>query len=197
LPCQTPPIVRRRSTGEEKIMTMKLVLGAAVAAALALGGSSAFAQSNTTQGKASDASQTFIKEAIQGNLAEIEMGKLAQKNGASESVRAFGKMLEQDHSVAKQKAQGVAQTLKVTPPTSPSEEQQADHDKLAKLKGAEFDSAFIKAMVADHEQDIRNYQAEAQRKDAAANYARETLPTLKKHLARAQSLNGAATTGSR
>ncbi len=178
-------------------MTMKLVLSAAVAATLALGGAAAFAQSNTTQGKASNASATFIKEAIQGNLAEIEMGKLAQKNGASESVRSFGKMLEQDHSAAKQKAQEVAQTLKVTPPTTPSQEQQADHDKLAKLKGAQFDSAFIKAMVADHQQDIRNYQAEAQRNDAAANYAREALPTLQKHLARAESLNGAATTGSR
>ena len=41
-------------------------------------------------------SQKFLKEAIEGNLAEVEMGKLSQKQGASEGVRTFGQMLEKD-----------------------------------------------------------------------------------------------------
>ena len=53
-------------------------------------------------------SQKFLKEAIEGNLAEVEMGKLSQKQGASEGVRAFGQMLEKDHSDANQKATAVA-----------------------------------------------------------------------------------------
>jgi putative membrane protein len=43
-------------------------------------------------------SQSFVKKAIQGNFAEIEMGKLAQQNGQSENVKSFGQMLQADHS---------------------------------------------------------------------------------------------------
>jgi putative membrane protein len=46
------------------------------------------------------ASQNFVKEAIEGNLAEVQMGQLAKKQGGSEGVRAFGDMLENDHSAA-------------------------------------------------------------------------------------------------
>lgn len=50
------------------------------------------------------ASQKFLKEAIEGNLAEVQMGQLAQKQGTSDGVRSFGQMLEKDHSDANKKA---------------------------------------------------------------------------------------------
>src|SRR6188472_1139540 len=48
--------------------------------------------------------QAFLTDAVQGNLAEISMGQLAQKNGGSDGVRSFGQMLVQDHSAANEKA---------------------------------------------------------------------------------------------
>ena len=50
------------------------------------------------------ASQKFLTKAIEGNYAEVEMGKLAQRNGGSDAVKSFGKMLEADHGEANQKA---------------------------------------------------------------------------------------------
>jgi putative membrane protein len=44
------------------------------------------------------ADQKFLKGAIEGNLSEVKMGELAQKNGGSDGVRSFGEMLQQDHS---------------------------------------------------------------------------------------------------
>src|SRR3954453_20368856 len=84
------------------------------------------------------ASQTFLTKAIEGNFAEVEMGKLAQKNGSSDAVKAFGKMLETDHGDANKKAIQAAQTLSVTPPTGPNKEQKADYDKMAKMNGTAF-----------------------------------------------------------
>jgi putative membrane protein len=49
------------------------------------------------------ASQAFLSKAIEGNYAEVEMGKLAQQNGSSDAVKSFGKMLENDHADANQK----------------------------------------------------------------------------------------------
>ena len=66
------------------------------------------------------ASQTFITKAIEGNLAEVQMGQLAQEKGASEGVRSFGQTLQHDHAAGAQKATAVATQLGVNPPTEPN-----------------------------------------------------------------------------
>ena len=135
------------------------------------------------------ASQKFLKEAIEGNFAEVEMGQLAKKQASSDGVRSFGDMLEKDHSAANQKATAAATSLGMTPPTSPNKKQKADYDKMSKLSGAQFDKMFATHMVADHKKDIKEYEKAAKKKDAAGSYATETLPTLRKHLEAAQSLS--------
>jgi len=143
----------------------------------------------TSSAFAQGADQKFIKEAIEGNLAEVQMGQLAQQNGASQSVKDFGQMLVTDHGQANTKAQSVAQTFNVTPPTEPNAKQKKDYDKMSKLNGAAFDKAFAQHMVADHKKDIAAFQKETKSKNqAAASFAKETLPTLQKHLETAQSL---------
>jgi len=139
-------------------------------------------------------SQKFLKEAMEGNFAEVEMGKLSQKQGASEGVRAFGQMLEKDHSDANQRATAVANSVGMTAPTAPNKKQKADFDKMSKLTGAKFDKEFAAHMVADHKKDIKEYEKAAKKQDAVGNYAKETLPTLRKHLETAQSLNRTTST---
>jgi putative membrane protein len=137
------------------------------------------------------ASQKFLKEAIEGNFAEVQMGQLAQKQGNSDGVRSFGQMLEKDHSDANKKAVDVAKSLGMTPPTEPSKKQKADYDKMSKMSGAQFDKAFAAHMVADHKKDIKEYERASKLKDAAGPYAVDTLPVLRKHLDAAQALNSA------
>jgi putative membrane protein len=189
-------------------MTTKLLMGMSLAIAMAFATAS-FAQNRPVQERAGQdrpaqqqaaqdkASQKFLTEAIEGNLAEVQMGELAQKNGNSDGVRSFGQMLQKDHSEANQKATAAASSLGMTPPTAPNSKQKADYDRMAKLTGAKFDQEFVKHMIADHKKDIREYDKQAKKTDAAASYAKEALPTLHKHLETAQSLAGAATTGKR
>ena len=130
--------------------------------------------------------QKFIGKAIEGNLAEVQMGQLAQEKGTRDDVKSYGRMLQQDHSAANQQATAAAS---VTPPTEPNKKQKGDHAKMAKLSGAAFDSAFAKHMVQDHKKDIAEYQKEAKRNDGqVSQYASSTLPTLQKHLESAQAL---------
>jgi putative membrane protein len=138
---------------------------------------------------ADKASQKFMTEAIQGNLAEIAVGKLAQQKGQSEGIRSFGSQLVSDHTAAKEKAVSVAQSMGVSPPSEPSKKQKAVYDRLSKLSEESFDHEFAKAMVEDHKNDIREFENEAKKKnDPAAQFANEMLPTLRKHLEMAQSL---------
>lgn len=160
-------------------MTMKLIAGIGLATALSLSAASAKEQ----------AGQKFITKAIEGNLAEVAMGQLAQQNGNSDGVRNFGQQLVTDHSAANQKAISIAGSMGVTAPTEPNRKQKADYQKLSKLSGEAFDRQFAKHMVADHKKDIAEYRKEARANDPAAGYASETLPTLQKHLELAQSLD--------
>jgi putative membrane protein len=165
---------------------MKLLAGAAMAALLV--SSSAWAQDK--------ASQSFLTEAIQGNLAEVQMGQLAQKNGSSDAVKQFGQMLVKDHGESNKKAMRVASSMGVTAPTQSNSKQKATYNRLVKLTGNQFDRAFAKDMVADHKGDIRAFEKESTKNDAAGSYAKETLPTLRKHLQAAESLQP-TTTGRR
>ena len=133
--------------------------------------------------------QQFITKAVQGNLAEVAMGQLAQQKASSDDVRSFGQMLEQDHSSANQQASSAASSLNVAVPTEPNKQQKATYDRMSKLSGTAFDREFVKHMVTDHRKDISDYQKEAKRSDGqVSEYAKATLPTLQKHLATAQSL---------
>lgn len=161
-------------------------MNAAVFAAVMLAGASL-----TYKAAFADPPDAFIKEAIQGNLAEAKMGELAQKNGSSDAVKSFGKMLADDHGKARDQSISIAKAMKVTPPTEPSAEQKANYDMLAKKTGAAFDKDFAHHMVMDHQKDIAKYEEEAKEKESAqvSKYAADTLPTLRKHLQTAQSLD--------
>ena len=150
-------------------------LGSMLAAPLALG--------------ANTKADAFMQKAIEGNLAEIKVGQLAQQKGASEGVRHFGTVLEQDHSMANQQAMAAASSMGVTPPSQPSPKAQELYQHLASLSGSQFDKAFVKAMVKDHKKDIAEYKKESKASSSpAANYAQQILPNLKKHLQLAESL---------
>jgi putative membrane protein len=133
-------------------------------------------------------SEAFLKKAIEGNFAEVSMGDLAQKNGQSDGVKSYGKMLSTDHASANQKALDAAKGLGMNPPTGPNAKQKADYDKMSKMSGAGFDKMFATHMVADHQKDIAEYKKASTIKDAAGEYASGQIDTLQKHLDTAKSL---------
>jgi putative membrane protein len=142
-------------------------------------------------------SQAFLKKAIEGNYAEVQMGQLAQQKGQSDSVKKFGQMLSDDHSAANQKAMDAAKSMGVTPPDGPNAKQKADYEKMSKITGAQFDREFATHMVADHEKDIAEYKKEAKQSDAAADYAKGEIDVLQKHLDTAKSLKSSSRTSNR
>ncbi len=136
---------------------------------------------------------SFVKKAIEGNLAEVQLGQLAQQKASSRQVRDVGTMLVKDHSDNNQQAMALAQALKVTPPSAPSSAQKKTYDRLSKLSGDKFDREFARNMVSDHRKDIREFQSEAKSKNQqVAAYANATLPHLQDHLKAAESLTQTA-----
>jgi putative membrane protein len=140
-------------------------------------------------GSAPTHSDAFMKEAIQGNLAEIKVGQLAERKGATEGVRQFGAVLVQDHSKANEQAMSAASSMGVTPPAEPNSKQTRTYTHLASLSGSRFDKAFVKAEVKDHKKDISKYRKQAKAPNSpASTYASASLPVLRKHLRMAEAL---------
>jgi putative membrane protein len=65
-----------------------------------------------------------------------------------------------------------------------SAEQKETMTKLSKLSGADFDKAYVDAMVDDHEHDVKDFQEQANEgKDADLKaFAAKTLPVIQHHL---------------
>lgn len=137
--------------------------------------------------------QAFIKDAVQGNLAEVQLGELAAQRSQNEAVRKFAEALRTDHQAALKRATNVAKSLHVEPPTEPSKEARGFYGGLSQLSGSEFDAAFLSHMVTAHEAEIARYSRSASSdNDAVAAMVADALPKLKAHLAAAQALEKGA-----
>ncbi|HWE47523.1 MAG TPA: DUF4142 domain-containing protein [Caulobacteraceae bacterium] len=131
----------------------------------------------------------FLTKAIEGDNSEIHLGQLAVTQGGSQEAKTFGQTLVTDHTTAKQQALPVAQKLGVTPPGKATPEADHEYRKLQGMHGAAFDHEFATYMVKDHEKDISDFKTEAAGGSGpAAALAKQTIPTLEKHLAMAKRL---------
>jgi putative membrane protein len=115
----------------------------------------AFAGAAFAQGGPNDAQIAHI--VVTANNVDIQAGKLAEKKGKSADVKSFGKMMVTDHSGVNKQATALVKKLGVKPednPTGQSLKKGGEENvaALKKLKGAEFDKAYIDHEIAYHQQ---------------------------------------------
>lgn len=133
----------------------------------------------------------FIEKAAAGGMLEVQVGKLAESKAQDAEVKSFGSMLVTDHSAANDELKALAQKKGVTLPTDLPKKEQKTLDKLSKSK--QFDKDFAHDGVQDHKHDIKEFEKaskDAKDPDVKA-FAAKTLPTLQKHLQRAEELEKA------
>jgi putative membrane protein len=137
---------------------------------------------------------SFMKSAAEGGMSEVELGQLAQQKASNPAVRDFGAMMVKDHTAANDKLKALAASEQVTLPDSPSLMQKASKAKLNMLSGDSFDKSYVKGMIDDHKEDIKEFQNEiSEGKDPQARaFASATLPTLQMHLQKIQSIAASA-----
>jgi putative membrane protein len=139
---------------------------------------------------ASSEDRAFILEAAAGGLAEVELGRLASQKAARGEVKEFGQMMVTDHTKANDQLMKIAQAKSVDAPHALKPEHKAMKDQLSKLSGEAFDRAYIQHMVKDHQEDVAHFRKESTEASDPdlKQFASATLPTLQKHLKRAQEI---------
>src|ERR1700755_2639373 len=80
-----------------------VVIGVAATLMMA-SGTAAFASGKTGDTR-------FLRNAIRGDIAEIQMGTLAQQKSQDADVKALGQVLVADHGQARTKAEAIAETM--------------------------------------------------------------------------------------
>jgi putative membrane protein len=147
---------------------------AAMAAALAVGTASAFGQNPQGQSAPSQAQQPtdatqsapsgnreFINDLTIAGMTEVQLGKLAMERASNPDVKAFGETMVKDHTEAGNELKQVASKLNVEVPTQLDQKHQDLAHRLNGLKGAEFDTAYMDAMVKGHQEVVAKLKARA------------------------------------
>jgi putative membrane protein len=100
--------------------------------------------------KLSATDKTFMMNAAKGGMMEVEWGKLAAQNGQNADVKKFGNRMVTDHSKANSELMALAKEEGVSLPGAKSP---------GKWKS---DKDYMDMMVKDHQQDLAEFQKEAQ-----------------------------------
>jgi len=151
---------------------------------------SAEAQNDSTKAALADAKPfdkgdaDFAVKAANGSMAEVAMGKLAQKNAASRRVKEYGEMMIKDHGAAGEKLKTLATQKNIQLPTELGADEQKNLTDLQKKAGKDFDKAYLNMMEDDHEKDIKEFRNAIDNcKDQDLHaFAVNSLPVLQKHL---------------
>jgi putative membrane protein len=184
-----------------------LLLRVAAAAALVLG-TSAFA----AEGGGAKLDKSLEKAAQKlhaSNQGEVQAGQAALRSAQSQEVKQFAQQMIDDHQKNDSQLQQLASTTGVSLQGDEFQKKQKkaqeDLEKVQGKSGADFDKAYMKWMVKEHEQDVKDVEKAA--KDARkqnhaqfASFLEETHSQLRMHLDNARtvekSLGGAGMAGS-
>ncbi len=138
------------------------------------------------------ADQLFTRQLLIGGQAEMDLGKLAGERAQSDAVKQFAKRMVEDHGKGTARLDALAKTNRADRPKSAAADPdaQAVRAQLEKLRGADFDTAYIAAQVGDHQKTVQLLEHEigSGQDVKVKDYAKENLPIVMRHLEMARQI---------
>jgi putative membrane protein len=128
--------------------------------------------------------EIFAWGASNGEMAELEMGKLAQSKGYNEKITSLVKMIGYADSVVNQRLNNLTAERRILLLADLEKHEQGILDDLKKRSGKDFDGAFINAMIKAYQKDITLFEKTSPdlKDQELKRFALQTLPILKMHL---------------
>jgi putative membrane protein len=135
----------------------------------------------STKVKMSQKDVNFIQKAAGGGAQEVENGKMAEKQAKSAEVKSIAARIVADHTRINKELTALANRKGVTFNTGGVRAQN--------LGSGNFDQLYLKWLEEVHRADIAEFERAAKSSDDSElkAWASKTIPTLKQHLAMAQS----------
>ena len=128
--------------------------------------------------------QSFLRKTLEDSVAQVQMGQLAAQKSSSDDVKQFGQKMAQIHEQLNTQIGPVAKQLGVDQPKNLSKKDKQEIQKLQALSGADFDQAFLTAMLKDQRTDVKGFKDEEQsaQNPTIQKLAQLDEPVLSQHL---------------
>jgi putative membrane protein len=130
--------------------------------------------------KLSSGDKAFMKDAAEGGMMEVAMGRVAEKNASDSQVKNFGAQMVKDHGKANNELKGLAKQENVELPAE---------KEAGKWKS---DKDYMDMMVKDHEKDLAAFEKQAKEGSDpdVKTFASKTAKVVRKHLDMAKEIDG-------
>jgi putative membrane protein len=148
--------------------------------------------------------RNWVEDRLEGGMKEVKVGELASQKAQHADVKAFGRMLVQDHTKANEALKQIVSKHNIT--LNPELDNDAV-ERFSKLEAAEFDREYINTMVDDHESTVKALEDRLDKEGPDENprytpkkndnpvemelnqWAADAIPTVRKHLEKAKELD--------
>ncbi|MFI7611601.1 DUF4142 domain-containing protein [Nonomuraea terrae] len=107
-----------------------------------------------TEPELNDQDRTFLVQAHQANLAEIQAGTAAGDKAATEEIREVGTILVRDHTTLDRAVKREADQADVDLPSEPNPQQRAALAQVSAKSGEDFDEAWVASQITGHRQTL-------------------------------------------
>lgn len=151
----------------------------------------AFAQMQENEHKLSSQDKDFVTYVAQDNHAEIEACLLAENRAADPAVKAFTRLMVDDHVQIASRLAALTNAEGTEAPNGIGEEGQKTLSELKDLPDGKFDRQFMEHQIKDHQHDLQRFQEiQTQTQNLRLRqFAAETYPILQQHLALAKAVD--------
>ncbi|HEY5237644.1 MAG TPA: DUF4142 domain-containing protein [Rhizomicrobium sp.] len=182
---------------------MKTLLAGSIAALFII--SATGASATEVIGMGTPNAEQFRQKATSSDAFEIVSSKLALTQATDKSVKRFARMMIKDHTATTDKLVAIGGISKESLETKMapgsdgkyqsnellSTSQAADLNSLASKSNDDFNKTYMDDQVQGHKDAVSLMESYAKNGDNAKlkDFASDTLPTIKEHLAKAQSLD--------
>jgi putative membrane protein len=153
-------------------------------------GSSSSSASTTQAGTSTDrAAVRFIKEAARANESEIALGQAGAQKAEKADLKSFCQTMVQDHTLANNELQPLAQKYGVT--IEPTRSTEWEANKFEKeTPGVKLDQKLVTEFLKDHQKTIAQFEKAATQvtEPDVKEYIDKMLPKLREHFQHAETV---------
>lgn len=93
----------------------------------------------------------FVRDVALKNMAEVELSRIALDKTTNPAIKTFAQRMIDDHGAAGQNLKSAVSEQPIEWPVQLDEKHRKTADELAKKQGADFDRAYVEAMVEGHQ----------------------------------------------
>jgi len=132
----------------------------------------------------------FMSAAAQDGMAKVQWALMALQLSQNEQVKAFAQQVLADYTQSQNDLVLIANQHALLLPRDLTPKDRATSDALAQLQDADFDKAYMKAMLKDRQAELSKLQQDAAKSGTPgiADWAKQTLPALQDDLKASQKI---------